>query len=184
MAKNEDRPVRDEGVPAIPMPGPHSTRKVRTTNTHGHRDPRTGRFARRPVPDVDAESRFDPMGDDIPFENVSGAPSANTTERPRYAPEADEQPSGGQWPLLHPRHPGLISMDEEARTRYGTQGMLTRDAARLHGLTGTLGYVLGLEPPTGPSSDVRQVTGDVLGVTDVHGDLRPTSRGHGRGRDR
>jgi hypothetical protein len=155
------------------------------TNTRGHRDPKTGRYARRPVPDVDAESEFDPMGTDIPFDDVSGAPSANTIHQPRRGPDADDLAQGGdRFALLYARHPVLVSMDEEARTRYGTQGMLTRDAARLHGLTGTLGYVLGVDDSAGPSSGIRQVTDDGLGVTDVHGDLRPTSRGHGRGRDR
>ena len=120
-----------------------------------HRDPRTGRYARRPVPDVDATSEFGPMGDDIPFEDVSGAPAASTVERPRHAPAADELAQGGS-PRLHPRHPTLVSMDERAATQYGVQGALTRDAARLHGLTGVIGHALGIDPPAAPSEGVRQ----------------------------
>jgi hypothetical protein len=96
--------------------------------------------------------------------NVSGAASANTIDRPRYAPACDDLAQGGQWPSLHPRHPVLVSMDEQARTQHGTQGMLTRDAARLTGLTGTLGYVVGIDDSPGPSSGVRDVYDDVPGV--------------------
>lgn len=128
------------------------------TNTRSHRDPQTGRFARRPVPDVDAESKFDPMGDDIPFEDVSDAPSASTIKRPRRGPTADELAQGGSRFPLHVRHSTLVSMDEEARTRYGAQGALTRDAARLHGLTGALSYVLGVDDATGPSRAVQENT--------------------------
>jgi hypothetical protein len=129
-------------------------------DNRSHRDSKTGRFARRPVPDVDAESRFDPMGSDIPFEDVSGAPSANTIDRPRYAPDADELAQGGSRFPVHARHPTLVSMDEEARTQYGTQGMLTRDAARLHGLSGALAYVIGIDGAVGPSKAVLGATDD------------------------
>jgi hypothetical protein len=95
-----------------------------------HRDEMTGRFARRPVRDVDATSEFDPMGDDIPFDNVSGAASLDTIKHPRPAPGADELAQGGQSSPLRPRGAVLVPGDEEARTRYGTQGALGRDAAR------------------------------------------------------
>ena len=59
-----------------------------------HRDVR-GRFA-RPVPGVNAKSKFGPMGADIPFDDVSGAPSGGTIEHPRHAPDADNLAQGGQ----------------------------------------------------------------------------------------
>jgi hypothetical protein len=60
-------------------------------NSHSHRDKVSGRFARRPVEDIDAESRFDPMADSVEdIDNVAGAPSSSTIEHPRHAPAADD----------------------------------------------------------------------------------------------
>jgi hypothetical protein len=125
----------------------------------GYRDSKSGRFARRPVPDVDAESWFDLMGDDIPFEDVSGDGVPGAIDQARNAPSAD--PLAGPGPsygssLLRARRPELVSLDEEARTRYGVQGALTRDAARLQGLTGVLGYALGVE--SAPQHDEPMAT--------------------------
>jgi len=126
------------------------------TNPRGHRDPKTGRYARRPVPDVDAESRFDPVADSIEdIGNVSGAPSASTIDRPRYAPAANELAQGGE-SRLRPRHPVLIDADEQARTLYGVQGGRLRDAARVSGLAGMAGHVLGLYPPAAPSHGIQE----------------------------
>lgn len=150
------------------------------TKAGGHRDAKTGRYARRPVPDVDAESRFDPMGDDIPFEDVSGAPSPNTTDQPRPGPYADDLTQGGDRFPPRPRTPALISASEVAATDYGSvQGGLVRHAARLYGLTGSLAHVLGVDDDTAPSS-----ADDVPGVHDLWDTVRPAGRGHGRGRDR
>jgi hypothetical protein len=102
-------------------------------DSRGYRDSRTGRFARRPVPDVDAESRFDPMGGDIPFVDVSGAPSASTTERPRYAPTGDTlagpRPSYGSSPLRG-SNPTLVHPADD--------GITTRSCAALCGALGRL----------------------------------------------
>ena len=155
------------------------------------------------------------MGDDIPFEDMSGAPSPNTIDRPRGGPSSDKLAQGGQWPLLRPRHPVLVAADEEARTRYGGQAALLRDAARMSHVGGMAAHVLGIDDAPRPSMTVqdagqvmvhgdhnplspvrsqdippgRQV-GRVRDVTDdqatgtPRGDLPPSSRGLGRGRDR
>jgi hypothetical protein len=124
-----------------------------------HRDAKSGRFARRPVSGVDAESAFDPMGDDIPFEDASGSASPNTTERPRYSPAGDTLAGIGPGygsPRLAPRRAVLVAMDQEARTAYGQQGGRLRDAARLSGAPGALGYVLGIDP--GPGTDGKDTS--------------------------
>jgi hypothetical protein len=87
-------------------------------NPRGYRDRVTGRFARRPVEGVDAESRFDPMGDDIPVDIVSGAPSPSTIDRPRHAPEGDTL-AGPSYPgRLRPRTARLISSQDDGTTEW------------------------------------------------------------------
>lgn len=113
------------------------------------RDPRTGRYVRTANTPESGEGKF-PTYTDMPVEDVSGAPSANTIDRPRYAPD-DELAQGGE-SRLRPRHPVLIDADEQARTLYGVQGGRVRDAARLQGLDGMAGHVLGLYPPAAPST--------------------------------
>jgi hypothetical protein len=99
------------------------------------RDPRTGRFAaRRPVANLDAKSRFDPMGDSIEdIDNISGAPSQNTIDHPRHAPAGDKLagvgPSYGSSPL-RARNATLVQGDEAVHTVYGVQGAVLRTAAR------------------------------------------------------
>lgn len=94
-----------------------------------------GRFV-KPVPEVDAESRFDPMGDSIEdIGNVSGAPSPNTIDRPRYAPDADDLAQGGQQRRLEPRT-AVLAGDETAQERYGVQGAAGRAAARMASMPG------------------------------------------------
>jgi hypothetical protein len=95
-----------------------------------HRDKVTGRFARRPIPDVDAESRFDPMGDSIEdIENVSADDVRPGMVRPRYAPEADDLAQGGRIYPLHTRRPELVPPQDRLSTLYGNvQGAWLRDA--------------------------------------------------------
>jgi hypothetical protein len=112
-------------------------------NLCGYRDRVTGRFARRPVEGVDAESRFDPMGDDIPVDNVSGAPSPSTIEHPRYAPDADELAQGGQASPLRSRRPEMVHPDDEMHTIYGKQGAVLRTAARDTGPMYPVAYLVG-----------------------------------------
>jgi hypothetical protein len=150
-----------------------------------NRDAKTGRFARRPVPDVDAESKFDPMGDDIPFYDASGAPSANTIDRARYAPAGDELAQGGQRSRLRARNPEMVDRADTDHTIYGRQGAVLRTAARssLGHWDDPTGYVVGLNEPGTPANGVRQISDDVPGVpAGVRGDLLPASRGLGRGR--
>lgn len=124
------------------------------------RDPRTGRFANTANTHESREGKFATYID-MPVEFEGADPTDLAYDSvPRHAPEADELAQGGQWPSLHPRHPVLASMDEQARTRYGVQGMLTRDAARLHGLTGALAYVLGVDDSASPSSGVQEASDD------------------------
>jgi hypothetical protein len=108
------------------------------------RDPRTGRFVSTTNAPEASEGKFE-TETGIPIEDVSGAPSANTIDQPRRGPAADELAQGGERFSLHPRHPVLVAADEQARTRYGAQGALTRDAARLHSIAGPLAYVLGVD---------------------------------------
>jgi hypothetical protein len=85
----------------------------------------TGRFT-RPVPGVDAESRFDPMADSVEdITNISAADVPPGLEIPRYAPAADEIASGGPWPL-HRRIPVMVTPDDGGNA----QGAITRAAAR------------------------------------------------------
>jgi hypothetical protein len=91
-----------------------------------------GRFA-RPVPDVDAESRFDPMGDSIEdIENVSASDVRPGMEVARHAPDDDDLAQGCQSSPLRPRGAVLVAGDDEARTKYGVQGALSREAARMY----------------------------------------------------
>jgi hypothetical protein len=120
-----------------------------------HRDPVSGRFARRPVPDVDAESRFDPMGDSIEdIGNVSGAPSANTIDHPRHAPAADTLagtgPSYGA-SRLRARRPGMVPAEDAAHETSSRQGAVLRAAAR------------GSGPDAGDLDPVRYLTGCIDG---------------------
>ena len=159
------------------------------TDPRGYRDAKTGRYARRPVPDVDATSEFDPMGDSIEdIGNISGTPSANMTERPRYAPDGDTLAGPGLdygSSPLRSRRPELVHPDDAAHTIYGTQGAVLRTAARSAGHMDPTPYLTGLEPAGGPSSGVQDITDNyVADAQDVRGDLRPAQRGLGRGRDR
>ena len=145
------------------------------------RDPRTGLFVTPANVPESSEGKF-PTYAYLPV-GIQGADLADLAYDtvPRHGPDADDIAPGGTWPL-YSRHPVLVSMDEHARTAYGQQGSLLRDAARLHGLTGMLAHVVGLEPPTGPSSGVRQVTDDGQDPEPVRSDLRLVSRGQGRAR--
>jgi hypothetical protein len=95
----------------------------------------------------DMRGRFVKMGDSIEHvDNVSGAPSPGTIEHPRYAPEADDLAQGGQRSPLRPRGAVLVPEDEHARTRYGVQGALGREAAREHaGPMDPVAYLTGAE---------------------------------------
>jgi hypothetical protein len=96
-----------------------------------HRDKVSGRFARRPVKDVDAESRFGPVADAIEdITNVSGAPSSSTIEHPRHAPAADDLAQGGQSSPLRARRAEMVPAGDAAHEIYGTQGAVLRAAAR------------------------------------------------------
>ncbi|HET9081119.1 MAG TPA: hypothetical protein VFO01_11485 [Trebonia sp.] len=151
-----------------------------TANPRYQRDPRTGKFApRRPVPDVDAESRFDPVGDDIPFDDVSGASSPNTIEQRRYVPEADELAQGGQRTSVGIRRPVLVHPDDA-----GHYNGLLRTAARDSGPLDPTAYLAGLgqpaTPPAGRESSV-QVYGDG-GPTMSPTRAEDVAPGNGRGR--
>ena len=116
-------------------------------NPLGYRDTVTGRFARRPVEDIDAESRFDPMGDAVEdIDNVSVAPSPSTIEHPRHAPAGDtlagEGPSYGASPL-RARRPELVSAEDAAHEIYGAQGAVLRSAARGSGPGDPTAYLVG-----------------------------------------
>jgi hypothetical protein len=124
------------------------------------RDPRTGRFVATVNVPESREGTF-PAMTDLPV-GIQGADPADlaygTEQRPA---QADELAQGGQWPLLRARHPALVAADEHARTvQYGQQGALLRDAARLHGLTGMLAHVVGLEPPAGRANGAEEITDD------------------------
>ena len=130
------------------------------------RDKITGKFT-RVIPDVDAESQSGPMGDDIPFDNVAGAPSPNTIDQPRHGPDADLLAQG--WATrLEPRHPVLVAADEQVATLYGGQGARLRDAARLAGVGGPIGYALGLEPPAARSEPVQRRDGSGARLPSVY----------------
>jgi len=113
----------------------------------------------------DVRGRFTVNTSNVPessegsFETETGLPAtirgADAAElaydvTPRPA-QADDLAQGGSRFPLHPRHPALVVADEHARTSYGQQGALLRDAARLHGLTGMIAHVVGLESPAGPA---------------------------------
>lgn len=124
-------------------------------NSHSHRDKVSGRFARRPVEDIDAESRFDPVGDSAEdISNVSGAPSASTIDHPRHAPAADTLagtgPSYGASPL-RARNPELVPAEDAAHETSSTQGAVLRAAAR------------GSGPDAGDLDPVRYLTGCIDG---------------------
>jgi hypothetical protein len=119
-----------------------------------HRDAKTGRFARRPVQDVDAESRFNPMGDDIPFYDASGAASPSTIPRGRYAPSNDDLAQGGQGSPLRARNPELVHPDDE-----GFHNAVMRTAARISQRPDDpTGYLVGLNWSGTPATGVRQVS--------------------------
>jgi hypothetical protein len=101
-----------------------------------------GRFA-RPVEGVDAESKFGPMGDDIPADNVSGAASPSTIEHPRYAPAGDDLAQGAQSSPLRARNPVLVHPDDATHTVYGVQGAILRTAARDSGPMDPTSYLVG-----------------------------------------
>ena len=123
-----------------------------TDRRHSRRDA-TGRFARRPVEGVDAESRFDPMGDDIPFDDVSGAPSPNTTDRPRHGPEADELACGAYGSSMGWRKPVLVHPDD----RPFFNGPLRTAVRKLDPSgQGMLSHLVGL----GPGTAARNRAGD------------------------
>jgi len=178
-------------------------------DNRGFRDSKTGRFARRSVPDLDAESKFDPMADSIEdIEDVSGAPSPSTIERPRYVPGADLA-QGEQWSPLRARNPVLVHPDDE-----GHHNAIMRTAARNAGPMDSSPFLTGLVGSPGPSRGIGgtgvEVHGDhnplspvrsqdiapgrpVGRVRDVsddeptgtpRGDLPPSSRGLGRARNR
>ena len=115
---------------------------------HGYRDKVTGRFARRPVEDIDAESRFGPVGDDVPVSDVSGAPSPNTIERSRYAPSGDTLAGGGPTygaSPLRARRPEMVPTEDAHHEVYGTQGAVLRAAARGSGPPDPTPYLVGRE---------------------------------------
>jgi len=86
---------------------------------HTHRDNLSGQFARRPVPDIDVTSRFDPVADAIEdVRNVSGAPSPSTIEHPRHAPDADDLAQGGQQRPLRPRTQTVIDASRDNTTEW------------------------------------------------------------------
>lgn len=75
-----------------------------------HRDSVTGRYARRPVPDVDATSAFDPVGDSAEdIDNVSGANWPGARMYPHHRPRGDDLAQGGQSSPLRPRTQRLVS---------------------------------------------------------------------------
>lgn len=120
------------------------------------RDPCTGRFVSTANVPSATDGRFETETEmPVEFEGADPNDLAYGTE-PCYAPTGDELAQGGSRFPPHPRHPVLVSIDEGTRTRYGAQGALTRDAAPLHGLSGTLGYVLGIDDTAGPATNTRE----------------------------
>ena len=109
------------------------------------RDPRTGRFT-RPVPGVDAGSRFNPMGNAIEdVDDVSAAEVMPGMSRPRYAPEAD---GGGWWPahrMIAQRRPVLAHPDDR-----GNHNEFLRTAARSSGAMDPSGYLTGMDDGLSP----------------------------------
>ena len=91
------------------------------TDTRSYpRDPRTGRFAK-----IDIEQDVIAPGLGVPetfaYDSVE-----------RHGPDADDLAQGGQQRPLQPRTATLVPDDAEsrARTKYGIQGSLGREAAR------------------------------------------------------
>jgi hypothetical protein len=93
----------------------------------------------------DLRGRFTQMTpDDLVPENVSASDVRPGMEVPRHAPDADDL-AGRPYPgALRPRGALLVQGDEEARTRYGIQGALGREAARSN---------------AGPMDPIRYITG-------------------------
>lgn len=124
------------------------------------RDAKTGRFARRPVEGVDAGSRFNPMGDDIPFRDVSGAPSPSTIDHARYAPKADTLAGAGQGygaSPLRARNPELVHPDDNGHHNGILRSAVRRMAGRWDDPSG---YLVGLSEPGTPATGVRQASDD------------------------
>jgi hypothetical protein len=128
------------------------------------RDARTGRWT-RVVPDVDAESRFDPVADSIEdIDNISGAPSASTIDRPRYAPQADDLAQFDARSPLRARNLTLVHPDDE-----GHHNAVMRTAARSAGPMDSTAFLTGLAGfPASP-------TGIQGSRVEVHGDHNPLS---------
>lgn len=131
------------------------------------RDPRTGRFApRRPVPDVDATSEFDPMGDSIEdIQNVSAADVAPGMETTRHVPEADGIGQGDARPpgirratLVHP---------DDSRHHNG----VLRTAARDSSACDPSPYLTGLDGPETPAGGRESA---VTAYGDGRGIMSPT----------
>lgn len=97
---------------------------------------------------------------DIPVEVQGADPDelAYGTEQ-CHAPDADDLAQGGDRFPVRARHPELVAADEHARTAYGAQGAILRDAGRRAGLDGMLAHVVGLEPPAGTSTGVQRRDG-------------------------
>ena len=87
------------------------------SSKHYPRDPKTGRFAK-----IDTEQDVIAPGLGVPETFAYGL-------EPRHAPDADDL-AGLHPGALRPRGALLVQGDEVARTRYGVQGALGREAAR------------------------------------------------------
>ena len=106
------------------------------------RDPRTGRFT-RPVPGVDAGSRFNPMGNAIEdVDDVSAAEVMPGMSRPRYAPDRTH---GGQQRLVAHRAPVLAHPDDR-----GNHNEFLRTAARSSGAMDPTAYLTGANAGLSP----------------------------------
>ncbi|MGH3248698.1 MAG: hypothetical protein ACRDOI_21190 [Trebonia sp.] len=123
------------------------------------RDPKSGRFAATANVPSATEGTF-PTMTDLPVDIQGGDPARLAYDSVPRPVQADDLAQGGQWPL-HPRHPVLIDADERSRALYGSQGGRLRDAARLSGLDGMAGHVLGLYPPGDPSQGIQDDDGTV-----------------------
>lgn len=112
------------------------------------RDPRTGRFApRRPVPDVNAESRFDPMADSIEdIEDVSATDVRPGMSAVRHAPEADQLAQGGQQTPVGIRQATLVHPDDSS-----FHNAHLRSAARSAGPADPTPFLTGLDGPETPA---------------------------------
>jgi hypothetical protein len=122
------------------------------------RDPRTGRFVGTANTPSATEGKFATYTD-MPVEFEGADPNDLAYDAmPRRAPEADELAQGGSRFPVRGRHPALIAADGQARSRFGAQGALVRDAARLQGVPPALAYVLGIDDATGPSRSIKEST--------------------------